>query len=47
MNEAKREILRFDINTSGRPVNIILLFSVSLSWLNSGRERNSPMYDAL
>ena len=30
-NEAKSDILRFDKNTSGKPVNIILLFSGSSS----------------
>ena len=43
INDAKRDILRFDINTSGRPVNIILLFSDSLSNSNRGLDKISPM----
>ncbi len=43
MNDANKDILRFEINTSGKPVNIILLFSDSLNSSNNGLDKISPM----
>ncbi len=47
INDAKRDIFKFDRNTSGKPVNIILLFADSLSRSNKGLDNTSPKYDAL
>ena len=42
INDAKRDIFKFDKNTSGKPVNIILLFSDLLSSSNKGLDKISP-----
>ena len=42
ISDAKRDIFRFDKKTSGKPVNIILLFSESSSNSNKGLDKISP-----
>ena len=45
--DAKSEIFRFEIKTSGNAVNIILLLSMSTNKSNNGFERILPTIEAL